>query len=108
MQNPELLAKDGSLYWETALYKWMVPDGGMPSPHAIMAGQWQPSEADYAAGYSGEGFGTVMGLLDGENMCGSSKNPQAKIFKETYKTMSTLFEAEQIKTPTEMENCDYS
>lgn len=108
LQNPELLAKDGSLYWETALYKWMVPDAGMPSPHAIMAGQWQPSDADFAAGYTGEGFGTVMGLIDGENMCGSSKNREAKKFKDAYAHMTEMLGANQVKTATELDNCDKS
>lgn len=62
---------------------WMIPMNGLPAPHNIMLGQWEPTEDELAAGLT-QGFGAVSALFWGAEQCGTTKNPTANTRTEIY------------------------
>lgn len=83
LANPELLAEDPLHFWLSGLMTWMIPMNGLPAPHNIMLGQWEPTEDELAAGLT-QGFGAVSALFWGAEQCGTTKNPTANTRTEIY------------------------
>ncbi|KAI9107828.1 hypothetical protein K1719_021164 [Acacia pycnantha] len=74
LDNPELVATDPVLSFETALWFWMTPQWPKPSCHDVMTGSWTPSDADLAAGRL-PGYGTVTNIINGGLECGIGPDP---------------------------------
>jgi chitinase len=69
LANPDLVASDPTVSFETAVWFWMTPQSPKPSCHAVMTGQWTPSAADTAAGRL-PGYGVVTNIINGGLECG--------------------------------------
>merc|ERR1719359_321627 len=64
--------------------------GGMPAPHNIMTGLWEPTALDAAAGVP-TGFGAVTKLLSPENCGVASKGVRAQVWRDSWNAMVTEF-----------------
>jgi len=73
LNNPKLIETDPVIAFETAIWFWMTPDTGKPSPHDAMIGKWQPSTADKAMGRS-PGFGMTINIINGPVECNKGEN----------------------------------
>lgn len=73
LQNPDLVTADAATAFKTAIYFWMMPQNAKPSAHDVMAGNWQPTEADKAAGRIA-GFGMTTNLINGGIECNKGNN----------------------------------
>lgn len=62
LSNPDMVEKDPVISFATAIWYWMTPHDGMPSPHDVMTGLWKPSLADIEGGRL-PGFGLVSNLI---------------------------------------------
>nr|AYK28279.1 chitinase 2 [Zea mays]AYK28280.1 chitinase 2 [Zea mays]AYK28281.1 chitinase 2 [Zea mays]AYK28284.1 chitinase 2 [Zea mays] len=69
LANPDLVATDPTVSFETAVWFWMTPQSPKPSCHDVMTGQWTPSAADTAAGRL-PGYGVVTNIINGGLECG--------------------------------------
>ncbi|XP_002439136.2 chitinase 12 [Sorghum bicolor] len=69
LANPDLVAADATVSFETAVWFWMTPQSPKPSCHDVMTGQWTPSAADIAAGRL-PGYGVVTNIINGGLECG--------------------------------------
>jgi len=74
--DPSLLATDAETFWLSGLMRWMIPMNGLPAPHNIMLGQWEPTEAELEVGLA-QGYGAVSALFYGATECGTTQNPTA-------------------------------
>ncbi|KAI9107764.1 hypothetical protein K1719_021100 [Acacia pycnantha] len=77
LNNPDLVATDPLLSFETALWFWMTPQSPKPSCHDVMTGSWTPSDADVAAGRL-PGYGTVTNIINGGLECGIGPDPRVE------------------------------
>nr|ACJ62153.1 chitinase [Zea mays subsp. parviglumis] len=69
LANPDLVATDPTVSFETAVWFWMTPQSPKPSCHDVMTGQWTPSAADTAANRL-PGYGVVTNIINGGLECG--------------------------------------
>ncbi|GAB4844910.1 Acidic mammalian chitinase [Ancistrocladus abbreviatus] len=69
LSNPDLVATDPAISFETAIWFWMTPQGNKPSCHSVMIGSWRPSAADNSAGRV-PGYGVVTNIINGGLECG--------------------------------------
>ncbi|GJM94539.1 hypothetical protein PR202_ga11191 [Eleusine coracana subsp. coracana] len=67
--EPELVASDPYVAFETALWFWMTPQPPKPSCHDVMVGRYKPSDADTAANRVA-GFGLTTNIINGRLECG--------------------------------------
>src|SRR5690242_6732736 len=74
LNSPDLVIIDPVVAFKTAIFYWMTPILPKPSLHSVMAGEWQPSVADSAAGRV-PGFGMTINIINGLMECGKGKNP---------------------------------
>jgi len=77
LDNPDLLLKDSVLCFASAIWFWVRDQYPKPSCHDIMAGQWEPTAKDSAAG-RGLGFGTVVNVINGGLECGTNHSERTK------------------------------
>ncbi|KAI9107853.1 hypothetical protein K1719_021189 [Acacia pycnantha] len=77
LNNPDLVATDPVLSFETALWFWMTPQSPKPSCHDVITGSWTPSDADVAAGRL-PGYGTVTNIINGEQECGIGQDTRVE------------------------------
>nr|AMM76171.1 endochitinase [Drosera rotundifolia] len=75
LSNPDLVASNAGVSFETAIWFWMTPQGSKPSCHAVATGQWTPSAADQAAGRV-PGYGVITNIINGGVECGKGTVPQ--------------------------------
>jgi hypothetical protein len=68
LQNPDLVATNAIIAFETAIYFWMMPQDQKPSAHDVMAGNWKPTPADLAKGRTA-GFGLTTDIINGKVEC---------------------------------------
>jgi hypothetical protein len=69
LNDPDRVADDGVVAWQTALWFWMTPQPPKPSAHAVMTGSYAPTAADLAAGRL-TGFGLTVNIINGGLECG--------------------------------------
>ncbi|KAG2315556.1 hypothetical protein Bca52824_018678 [Brassica carinata] len=50
LHNPAIVSNERVISFKTALWFWMTPQTPKPSCHDVITDQWQPSDADIAAG----------------------------------------------------------
>ncbi len=73
LQNPDLITTDAVTAFKTAIYFWMMPQNTKPSAHDVMAGNWQPNDADKAVGRV-PGFGMTTNIINGAIECNKGNN----------------------------------
>ncbi|KAB1207072.1 Endochitinase [Morella rubra] len=73
LANPDLVARDVTISFKTAIWFWMTPQGNKPSSHDFITGIWTPSAADTAAGLV-PGYGGITNIINGELECGHGPN----------------------------------
>ncbi|KAK1307159.1 Chitinase 1 [Acorus calamus] len=78
LNNPELVATNGTISFETAFLFWMTAHPPKPSCHDVMTGKWRPSENDLENGRR-RGFGQTINIINGAEECGqNSMDDRAK------------------------------
>lgn len=73
LNNPDLVSNDAVIAFKAAIWFWMTPQSPKPSCHAVIAGQWQPSDADRAAGRL-PGYGVITNIINGGLECGRGQD----------------------------------
>ncbi|GAB2271430.1 hypothetical protein Dimus_006267 [Dionaea muscipula] len=73
LANPDLVADDALISFETAIWFWMTPQGDKPSCHDVITGNWSPSSADQAAGRL-PGYGVITNIINGGVECGKGQD----------------------------------
>ncbi|XVE73549.1 hypothetical protein DITRI_Ditri11bG0127400 [Diplodiscus trichospermus] len=69
LRNPELVANNSLIAFETALWFWMTEQAPKPSCHDVMVGKYVPTAADLAANRTA-GYGLVTNIINGALECG--------------------------------------
>nr|CAD1821280.1 unnamed protein product [Ananas comosus var. bracteatus] len=69
LNNPDLVATNPTISFETALWFWMTPQPPMPSWHDVITDRWTPSAADISAGRL-PGYGVITNIINGGLECG--------------------------------------
>lgn len=77
LNNPDLVATDGAISFQTALWFWMTPQQPKPSCHAVMTGGWTPSSEDSNLGRA-PGFGMTINIINGGLECGIQSEKASK------------------------------
>lgn len=86
----DLVSTDPVNWWLSGLMKWMIPMNGKPSPHNIIMGQWEPTDAELELGIT-DGFGAISSLFYGGEQCGMSGHPRANARTEIYENLMAGF-----------------
>jgi hypothetical protein len=71
LADPDEVATNATLSFETALWFWTTPASPKPSCHNVMVGNWTPSSEDIADGRE-PGFGETINIINGGLECGTS------------------------------------
>ncbi|EAZ27337.1 hypothetical protein OsJ_11278 [Oryza sativa Japonica Group] len=71
--DPDLVASDATVSFDTAFWFWMTPQSPKPSCHAVATGQWTPSADDQAAGRV-PGYGVITNIINGGLECGHGED----------------------------------
>lgn len=90
--EPSLLQTDPVTWWMSGMLTWMIPMDGLPAPHNIIMGQWEPTDAEAELGIV-DGFGAISHLLYGAQQCGMSGNPTANLRTGIYEGLLALIQA---------------
>ncbi|XP_024032818.1 basic endochitinase-like [Morus notabilis] len=69
LSNPDLVATDIVVSFETALWFWVTVQAPKPSCHDVITGQWTPSQADKDANRL-PGYGLLTNIINGGLECG--------------------------------------
>ncbi|CAN6181622.1 unnamed protein product [Urochloa humidicola] len=69
LKNPELVATNTTVSFETALWFWMTPQPPKPSSHDVITGQWTPTSEDIHA-HRLPGYGVITNIINGGIECG--------------------------------------
>ncbi|MDL2143084.1 chitinase [Flavobacterium tructae] len=89
LKNPENVVKDAALAFQTAIWFWMTPQAPKPSCHAVMVGQWLPTQQDINEGRK-PGFGATINIINGALECNkadSDKTQSRRGFYQRYLTV---------------------
>ncbi|KAK8586702.1 hypothetical protein V6N13_085727 [Hibiscus sabdariffa] len=90
INNPELVATDATVSFQTAIWFWMTPQGNKPSSHDVILGRWSPSDADWAANRV-PGYGVITNIINGGIECGHCPHPASGDRVGFYKRYCDLF-----------------
>ncbi|KAM6563599.1 hypothetical protein CsatB_023597 [Cannabis sativa] len=84
--NPELVATDALVSFQTAIWFWMTTSVHLnkPSPHDVIVGEWKPTEIDEAANRF-PGYGVITNILNGGSECGHGEDAMVKNRIANYK-----------------------
>ncbi|KAL8250056.1 hypothetical protein R6Q59_033749 [Mikania micrantha] len=77
INNPDLLATDPTLSFQSAIWFWMTPQSNKPSSHDVVTGRWTPSAADRSAGRV-SGYGVITNIINGGLECGQGRNDRVE------------------------------
>ncbi|CAN6480863.1 unnamed protein product [Victoria cruziana] len=69
LSDPDSVAADPIISFETALWFWMTPQPPKPSAHDVIIGRWTPSPIDVTAGRL-PGYGVITNIINGGLECG--------------------------------------
>lgn len=100
LHHPEYLQFNGTLAFASALYYWMTPRNGRPSPHSVMVGQWKPTLNDTLANRL-PGFGLTINILH-HIYCGTSRFERDQIIGHYETFLGLLHDV----TPGDNKDCD--
>ncbi|KAF7130713.1 hypothetical protein RHSIM_Rhsim10G0202000 [Rhododendron simsii] len=89
LANPDRVATDPTISFQTALWFWMTPQSPKPSCHDVITGRWTPSEANLAAGLV-PGYGVITNIINGGIECGKGSTPQQEDRIGFYKRYSDI------------------
>ncbi|XP_024032804.1 endochitinase A2-like [Morus notabilis] len=73
INNPNLLATNPIISFNTAIWFWMTPQENKPSSHNVIIGRWTPSDADRSAGRV-PGYGVITNIINGGLECGKGQD----------------------------------
>jgi len=73
LADPDEVANNAVISFETALWFWTTPSPPKPSCHDVMVGNWSPSSEDIADGRE-PGFGETINIINGGIECGQSSS----------------------------------
>ncbi|GLJ05757.1 hypothetical protein SUGI_0024640 [Cryptomeria japonica] len=73
LNDPDIVARDPTISFKTAIWFWMTAQSPKPSSHDVMTGRWTPSGSDNAAGRVA-GYGMTTNIINGGLECGSGSN----------------------------------
>ncbi|CAK9237057.1 unnamed protein product, partial [Sphagnum troendelagicum] len=73
LADPDEVANNAVISFETALWFWTTPSPPKPSCHDVMVGNWSPSSDDIADGRE-QGFGETINIINGGIECGQSSS----------------------------------
>lgn len=90
LNNPDLVANDAVIAFKAAIWFWMTAQPPKPSCHAVIAGQWQPSDADRAAGRL-PGYGVITNIINGGLECGRGQDGRVADRIGFYQRYCTIF-----------------
>uniref|UniRef100_A0A1S3ZRV9 chitinase n=1 Tax=Nicotiana tabacum TaxID=4097 RepID=A0A1S3ZRV9_TOBAC len=78
--DPDLVAANTVISFETALWFWMTPQPPKPSSHDVILGIWEPTPSDIAANRL-PGYGVITNIINGGLECGHGpdKRVQSRI-----------------------------
>nr|prf basic chitinase [Oryza sativa] len=71
--DPDLVASDATVSFDTAFWFWMTPQSPKPSCNAVATGQWTPSADDQRAGRV-PGYGVITNIINGGLECGHGED----------------------------------
>ncbi|KAL4572601.1 hypothetical protein LXL04_019381 [Taraxacum kok-saghyz] len=77
INNPDILATNPTLSFQSAIWYWMTPQGNKPSSHDVITGRWSPSAADRSAGRV-SGYGVITNIINGGEECGQGRNDKVE------------------------------
>ncbi|KAH9293672.1 hypothetical protein KI387_041125, partial [Taxus chinensis] len=77
LHDPDIVARNATLSFETAIWFWMTAQPPKPSCHEVMIGTWNPSWNDEAAGRKA-GYGLTTNIINGGLECGYGENDKVK------------------------------
>ena len=69
LENPHLIAQDGSLAMSSGIWFYMTPQDPKPSMHDVMTGFFVPNDVDIQKNI-GADFGTTTNIINGGLECG--------------------------------------
>ncbi|KAJ9703865.1 hypothetical protein PVL29_005231 [Vitis rotundifolia] len=75
LKNPDAVATDPIVSFETAFGFWMTPQPPKPSCHSVITKQWTPSSSDVPTGRFPD-YGLITNIFNGGIECGSCYNPR--------------------------------
>lgn len=90
INDPDIVARNPTIAFKTALWFWMTPQAPKPSSHDVMTGKWKPTAADRAAGRL-PGYGTVTNIVNGALECGKGSDPRVNDRIGFYKRYCNIF-----------------
>lgn len=90
LNNPDLVATDPVVSFKTALWFWMTAQANKPSCHAVITGQWAPTNSDIAAGRV-PGYGVITNIINGGLECGHGSDDQVANRIGFYKRYCDVF-----------------
>jgi hypothetical protein len=73
LANPELISKNGTVSFASAIWFYMTPQFPKPSMHDVITGFWHPNEADNKANIT-NGFGSTINIINGGIECRGGHN----------------------------------
>ncbi len=89
LKNPENVAKDAVLAFQTAIWFWMTPQAPKPSCHAVMVGKWVPAQEDINEGRK-PGFGATINIINGALECNKADNDKTQSRRGFYQRYLTV------------------
>lgn len=84
INDPSQVASDPVVAYQAAIWFWMTPQAPKPSCHDVMAGVWQPTQADLGAGRVA-GYGMTTNIINGGLECNMATNDKVIDRVEFYK-----------------------
>ncbi|GLJ05755.1 hypothetical protein SUGI_0024600 [Cryptomeria japonica] len=69
LNDPDIVARDSTISFKTAIWFWMTAQSPKPSCHEVITGSWTPSGSDNAAGRVA-GYGMLTNIINGGLECG--------------------------------------
>lgn len=91
INDPSRVASDPVVAYQAALWFWMTPQGAKPSCHDVMAGIWQPTNADVSAGRVA-GYGMTTNIINGGLECSMPTNAKVIDRVEFYKRYAGILD----------------
>lgn len=77
LDNPDMVATDGTVSMLSAFFFYMSPSNGYPSMHEVVTGFYKPNKVDIDNGNT-LGFGTTINIINGGIECrGTTDNSKA-------------------------------
>ncbi|KAG5069628.1 hypothetical protein JHK85_002005 [Glycine max] len=90
INNPDLVAQDPVVSFQTAIWFWMTSQANKPSCHDVITNRWTPSSVDMAANRA-PGYGVITNIINGRIECGNGPSPASNDRIGFYKKYCEIF-----------------